>query len=127
MREAPQLSRRQVLSGGLTGASIGIGLLALSTFFLITGDREEERLGVYIPLAVAAIALGVSAMALVPLWGDAQAGSRIALIFRLLSLGTIVMTACATATGDLPWMAGGLLPLLAAAALLKDSFRLAGR
>lgn len=126
----PQVDRAAVRRGGLVGVLLGVALLALSLFFLVRGPQEPgEELGIFIPLAVALVCLGLGAMALLPLrLGDPRfPGSRspaaIATTFRVLGGLGVLLTAAGTLRSELPWTAFGLLPLLAAVGLVKDSGR----
>ena len=128
--DAPQVDRAAVRRGGLVGVGVGVALLALSLFFLVRGPQEPgEELGIFIPLAVALVCLGLGAMALLPLrLGDPRvAGSRspsaIATTFRALGGLGVLLTAAGVVRSELPWTAFGLLPLLAAVGLVKDSGR----
>jgi hypothetical protein len=123
------VDRTRVLRGGLVGLAVGAALLALSVFFLVTGpDEPSEILGVFLPLAVALVALALGAMALVPLrYGDTAEVSPavLATAFRLLGVLGVALTAAGIWRGELPWLAFGILPLLVAVFLVKDSFRVA--
>jgi hypothetical protein len=127
MQSSPD--RATVRRGGLVGLGLGTALLALALFFLVRGpDQPSEVLGVFLPLTAALICLGLAAMALVPLrYGDdaSRSPALIARLFRLLGGLGIVVTAAGMLRGELPWLAFGMLPLLAAVALLNDSFRVA--
>lgn len=127
---ASAVDRSAVRRGGLVGLGLGVALLVLSTFYLGRGPEEPgEELGIFVPLAVALICLGLSAMALLPLhFGDPRApGSRspavIATTFRVLGGLGVLLTAAGAARSELPWTAFALLPLLASVGLVKDSGR----
>ena len=129
--DVPPVDRAAVRRGGLVGAVLGVALLALSLFFLVRGPREPgEELGVFHPLAVALVCLGLGAMALLPLrYGDPRipgscSPAAIATTFRVLGGLGVLLTAAGTVRGELPWTASALLPLLVAAGLVKDSGRL---
>lgn len=124
------MNRRSVLLGGLVGLFLGLVPLALALFFLVRGpDEPSEALGIFLPLTVALVCLGLGALALLPLrHGDPrEAGSRspavIATAFRAIGAVGIALTAAGAVRSELPWTAFALLPLLAAAALVKDSGR----
>ncbi|WP_101523248.1 MULTISPECIES: hypothetical protein [Nocardioides] len=119
--------RGAVLRGGLVGALVGAGLLALAVFFLFRLDEPADLLGVFIPLSVGLVAAALGTMALVPLrWGDGpEAGVVIARFFRGLAVGGLVLTVAGVARGELPWIAFALLPLLACGALVRESGRFA--
>jgi hypothetical protein len=128
--DVPPVDRVAVRRGGLVGVVLGVALLGLSLFFLVRGPREPgEELGVFLPLAVALVCLGLGAMALLPLrYGDPRVpGSRspavIATTFRVLGGLGVLLTAAGIVRSELPWTAFGLLPLLAAVGLVKDSGR----
>lgn len=123
-------AQARILAGGLVGAGIGLALMALAVFFVVQHDTEEEILGVFIPLTVGLIALGIGTMALVPLWyGDSadRSPAIIAWAFRIIAALGLVITALGVVDASVPWIAFALLPLLACAALIKDSSRLARR
>ena len=128
--DVPPVDRVAVRRGGLVGVALGVALLGLSLFFLVRGPEEPgEELGVFLPLAVALVCLGLGAMALLPLrYGDPRVpGSRspavIATTFRVLGGLGVLLTAAGIVRSELPWTAFGLLPLLAAVGLVKDSGR----
>ncbi|PVG82273.1 hypothetical protein DDE18_12305 [Nocardioides gansuensis] len=125
--EDTQVDRGKVARGGLVGAGIGVALLALSLFFLVRLEADTDVLGVFLPLAAGLVTLGLGAIALLPLrLGDTPSTAGVvAWAFRGLALLGIAVTAAGVARGELPWIAFGLVPLLACAALAKDSMRLA--
>lgn len=124
------MSRRQILRGGLVGLLVGVGLMALSTFFLVAPLEEPEQvLGVFLPLAVGLISAAFGLLALVPLFlGDTpQTARALAMALRgLAGLGT-ALASLGVVRGDVPWIAGVLAPLLVVVLLLKDAGRLASR
>jgi peptidoglycan/LPS O-acetylase OafA/YrhL len=128
--DVPPVDRVAVRRGGLVGVALGVALLGLCVFFLVRGPEEpSEELGVFLPLAVALVCLGLGAMALLPLrYGDPRVpGSRspsaIATTFRALGGLGVLLTAAGLVRSELPWTAFGLLPLLASVGLVKDSGR----
>lgn len=125
--EDTKIDRGKIARGGLLGAGIGVGLLALSLFFLVRLEADPDVLGVFLPLTAALVALGLGTMALLPLrLGDTPATAGVvAWSFRGLAVLGIAVTAAGVARGELPWIAFALAPLVACAALLKDSRRLA--
>ena len=126
----PSMSRTDVRRGGLIGVGIGLVLLGLTVFFVVTGvDEPPQALGVFLPLAAALVSLALGALALVPLWRGDRAGTALELAWVLRGIAALglLVTATGVARSEIPWTAGGLLPLLVVAALVKDSRRLARR
>ena len=125
------MNRNQVRNGGLLGLGLGLVLLALALFFLVGGfDQPEDVLGLFLPLTGALVCLALGVMALVPLrYGDDPSRSPgiIAWWFRALAVGGVVLTGAGLLRGELPWIAFGSVPMLAAVALFNDSFRVSRR
>lgn len=121
------MSPDRVRRGGLLGLGIGAGLGALSVFYLVVGFEEpQEVLGVFLPLAVALVCLGLGVMALVPLVlgpDDPRTGPTVARWFRVLAVAGLGLTGAGVLRGELPWTASGLLPVLVVGALVNESRR----
>jgi hypothetical protein len=116
-----------VLRGGLAGLAVGLLLLAVAVFFLVSGfDEPDEVFGVFVPVSVAMLALSLAAMALVPLrLGDTPDRSPrvIARLLRGLAVLGVVVSALAAVRGELPYAAGVAIPVLVAAVLLVSAGR----
>lgn len=133
-RSSRPVDRGEVLRGGIAGLVVGLLLLAVAVFFLVSGsDEPDEVFGVFVPVSVAMLALSLAAMALVPLrLGDTPDRSPrvITRLLRGLAVLGVVVSVLAAARGELPYAAGVALPVLVAAVLLVSagrSARLAGR
>ncbi len=118
--------RATVLKGGLVGGGIGLGLLCLAVFFVFAASEPHEILGVFLPLAVAQIALSLGVMALVPLQaGDSTAHSPrlIATWLLVIAAAAVVLTIVAAVRADWPWVLFAVAPIAAAASLVRSALR----
>lgn len=121
-------TRRDVFRGGALGLATGSLLLGTTLVFLLRPLQEPQHaLGIFLPLAVALIAVALGALALLPLaLGDTrETAARAVVLLRGWAVVGAVLTLGGALRSDLPWSVAGLVPLAAVALLLRDASRLA--
>lgn len=126
---APTSSRALMLRA--TPALItGVGLVALSIFFLVDPEKESDLVGTFVCLAGAEVALALAALVLVPvaLRHDPDRARRaLSIVLVVLAAGGIVLTAIAVTQTEVPYVIAALAPLAVSVLMLKDIRRVHGQ